>query len=447
MTKGLATDVREAIDAGFSRTLAERTADPPWMTSARRSAYESFIAQGWPSHKQEDWRFTDPSPLAAASVHAHAPLQVSPSIEAFEDTLLGLGTGLGPRLVFLDGQHHPDLSTMAGDAGVTTTLSAVLAAGKQPPQQLVGSLLHHQNAFVALSSAFMRDAVVVHVPAGLSLEQPIFLVFLASAEVTTSFPRVVIAADEGSKASVVEVHVGADHRAVLSNAVTEIKLAPGANLTYHTVQASPATGFHIHHASVEQGADSTFHAHSLSLGGRIVRNDLRVALSASGAACTLDGLYLSSDGSHVDNHTCIEHRAPRTTSREDYRGVVDGKSRAVFSGRIVVSPDAQQTDARQNNRNLLLSEGARVHSKPYLEIFANDVKCSHGATTGRLDEQALFYLRSRGIGAKEASRLLVRAFLFGGLRVEAQPLRQALEGVLAERVEGLGIVAAEAADG
>jgi Fe-S cluster assembly protein SufD len=447
MTKGLSADVREAIDAGFVRTLAERTTDPAWMASTRRSAFEAFIAQGWPTVKQEDWRFTDPSPLAAASVHVHAPLSPSPSIDAFEDTLLQLGAGLGPRVVFVDGQHHPGLSTDPGELGVATTFSAGLSVGGQLPQQRIGAQLHHQNAFIALNSAFMRDAVVVHVPAGRSPERPVFLVFLASAEGITSFPRVVIAADEGSKASVVEVHVGADHRAVLSNAVTEIKLAPGASLTYHTVQASPTTGFHIHHVSVEQGADSSFHAHGLSLGGRIVRNDVRVALSASGAACTLDGLYLASDGSHIDNHTSIEHRAPRTTSREDYRGAVDGKSRAVFSGRIVVNPDAQQTDARQNNRNLLLSEGARVHSKPHLEIFANDVKCSHGATTGRLDEQALFYLRSRGIGAKEASRLLVRAFLFGGLRVEAQPLRQALESVLAKRVDGLGVVAAEAADG
>jgi Fe-S cluster assembly protein SufD len=442
MSKGLPADVRDKLAAGFLRSLTERAPDPEWMSSGRRAAFDVFVTEGWPTTKQEEWRFTDPSPMAAAAL-LHDPSPVAPSSvpPAYDPSLAKLGADLGTRLLFLDGRYRPELSSPRGNESseLTTVLSTGQPNGDPAWARLLGQQLHHQNAFVALNTAFMRDGVLVRIPEGSKHEAPIVLVFLSSVKSPTSLPRVVISAGPGSQATVVEVHAGPAEAATLTNAATEIVVEANAALTYHTVQSTSPAGFHVHHVAVEQKRDSSFHSHNLSLGGRLVRNDLRVALSERGASCTLDGLYLSADTSHVDNHTSIEHRASHTTSREDYRGVVDGKSRAVFSGRIVVHADAQQTDARQNNRNILLSEGARVHTKPHLEIFANDVKCSHGATTGRLDEEALFYLRSRGIGAKEANQLLVRAFLFAGLdRIAGAPLRQGLETVLARRIDSLG---------
>jgi Fe-S cluster assembly protein SufD len=439
MNTGLPAEARERYAAGFARALAEHGEDPAWLNSARRAAFDSFVEQGWPSTKQEDWRFTDTSPVTRLALLPPPDVaQVEPS-RRFDKGLTQLGVGQGSRGVFLDGRYRPELSSDTGLGRVTVApLSSALAEGEPIVAQLLGQHLRDQNAFLALNTAFMTDGVLVRVPAGHVEEQPIYVVYLASKDGVSSFPRTLIWAGEGSRATVVEIHVGADDVATLSNAATEIALQPGARLAYHTIQAPAQTGFHVGHVGVTQKADSVLVAHALSLGGRLIRNDLSILLAEEGAACTLDGLYLASGTSHIDNHTSIDHRKPRTTSREDYRGAVDGKSRAVFSGRIVVRPDAQQTDARQSNRNLLLSEGAKVHSKPHLEIFANDVKCSHGATTGRLDQEALFYLRSRGIGEKEASRLLVRAFLFAGLeRVADLPLRNELEQVLASRIDSL----------
>ncbi len=270
---------------------------------------------------------------------------------------------------------------------------------------------------------------------------PIYVVFLASAEGSTGFPRTVIWAGKDSRATIVEIHLGAERAsnpATLASAVTEVVLEPGANVTYHGIQKASPAGGHVGHLAVTQKAGSVFSGSSLALGGRLVRNDVHVLLAEEGCTCNLDGLYLASGAGHIDNHTTIDHRAPRSTSREVYKGVVGDRSRAVFNGRIVVRPDAQQTDARQTNRNIVLGEGALVHSKPHLEIFANDVKCSHGATTGRLNPDALFYLRSRGIGEKEANQLLIRAFMLEGLDCIAQTeLRAELEGVLVKKIESL----------
>jgi Fe-S cluster assembly protein SufD len=328
---------------------------------------------------------------------------------------------------------------------VIEPLSSALGNASSPAGLVLGKQLAGQNAFAALNTAFMTDGALVRIPAGLVVEAPILLVFLAAAEGCASFPRTVVEAGADSQATIVEVHLGADGRATLSDAVTEIMLESGARLAYHGIQKPSESGFHIGHLAVTQKAGSKFFAHSLSLGGRLVRNDVHVVLGQEDCTCQLDGIYLAGGTSHIDNHTTIDHAAPRCTSREDYKGVVWDRGVAVWNGRAVVRPGAQGTDARQTSRNLILADGARIHAKPHLEIFANDVKCSHGATTGRLDPEALFYLRSRGIGEQDANHILVSAFLREGLaRVADAPLRGELEAILASRTSDLAAEGASA---
>jgi len=245
-------------------------------------------------------------------------------------------------------------------------------------------------------------------------------------------------AEANSQATIVEVHLGADGRATLSDAVTEIQLAAGARLTYHRICRPSPLGGHIGQLAVTQQAGSDFRAHSLALDGRLVRNDAHVVLAEAGCTCQLDGLYLAAESSHIDHQTSIDHLAPGCQSRESYRGVVADRGQAVWSGRAVIRPGAHGTDARQSNRNLILADGAVVHAKPHLEIFTSDVKCSHGATTGRLDPEALFYLRTRGIDERAARELLIAAFLREGLGGIANPgLRGELAAMLTRRTRAL----------
>jgi Fe-S cluster assembly protein SufD len=441
LTAGFPADVRSAYAAGFAQALARGAGLPSWLLGARKDAFDAFLSQGWPTTKQEDWRFTDVGPIAGLELRPAAQLATfdrNDLEKRFDPSLVNLGSGRGHRLVFVDGQYQAGFSTWEPLPGALRVmpLSAALTRDAERIHGLLGHHLPNENAFVSLNTAFMSDGAFIHIPAGFTAELPIYLVFLSSGDGTTSFPRTVVLADEGSAASMVEVHLGAAGSANLANAATEILVGPRARLSYHSVQKASPLGFQVATVAVTQKADSVFSAHSFFLDGRIVRNDLHAMLDEEGCTCTLNGLYLAGGTSHIDNHTTIDHRMPKSTSREVYKGVVDGRARAVFNGRIIVRPGAQQTDARQTNRNLLLADGAMVHTKPHLEIFANDVKCAHGATIGRLDDDALFYLRSRGIGVKEAYQLLIRAFVQEGLeRVEFAPLRAELEQILANRID------------
>jgi Fe-S cluster assembly protein SufD len=431
---------RSAYVAGFAQAIEQNTGLPAWLTSVRRTALDAFLEQGWPTTKQEDWRFTDVTPitrLALLPAPAGKPHFVP---DDFATDMLGVGGDSARRLIFVDGGYHSGAAKgrPRPDDLCAIPLTSALADDTANVSQVLGHHLRGQNAFVALNTAFLTDGAFIRIPAGFNSTVPIFLVFLASVEGSASFPRTVVWAGAGSQATVVEIHLGADHRATLSNAVTEILLEPGARIAHHGIQMASPAGSHIGHLAVTQKAGSIFSGSSLAFGGRMVRNDVHVLLAEEGCTCNLDGIYLASGAGHIDNHTTIDHRAARSTSREFYKGVVGERSRVVFSGRIVVRPGAQQTDARQTNRNIVLGEGALVHSKPHLEIFANDVKCSHGATTGRLNPDALFYLRSRGIGEKEANQLLIRAFLLEGLdRIAQTGLRAELEGVLVREIEAL----------
>ena len=337
MNAGLPTDARDSYAAGFAQALARGAGLPSWLIGARKTAFDAFVERGWPTTKQEDWRFTDITPITRLGLLPPLSTRSEFSPDHFDSKLLNLGNGEGHRLVFVDGQYQAEFSTRRGLPRdlVVTPLSWAFAGDSKPLHDLLGRQLGSQNAFVALSTAFMTDGALVRIPAGLTVDVPIYLVFLSSNHGATNFPRTVVLAGENSHATVVEVHLGAADRTTLSNAVTEIVLEPHAHLAHHSIQKLSPTGFHVGHIAVTQNANTALSAHSLFLGGRLVRNDIQVLLSER-CVCNLDGLYLAGGDSHVDNHTTIDHRMPQSTSRESYRGVADGHSRVVFNGRIVV---------------------------------------------------------------------------------------------------------------
>jgi Fe-S cluster assembly protein SufD len=434
MNSALAPEVRAPYSLRFSEVALGQ--GPAWLAPLRQGAFDAFVSLGWPSLKQEDWRFTDIKPITELGLLPGSALAPELDPALFDPQCFLLGGHITHRMVFVDGQHHTTrLQTRDGASGLRLL---PLSAAEPALGPHFSRHLHNLNAFVALNTAFMNDGALVHIPAGLRCETPITLVHLAARTDSPSFPRTLIVAEPDSQASLVEIFLGADGRVTWSNAATEIAVGRGAQLNYHCVQKSPPAGFHIGHVAVTQESGSVFSGHTLALGGRIARRDVRVRLAGEDCTCQLDGLYLADGDDHVDNQTTIDHSSPRSTSREDYRGVIAGKGHAVFSGHIIVRPGASKTDAQQTNRNLLLSDTAQVDSKPQLEILTSDVKCSHGATTGRLDPESMFYLRSRGIGAKQARRMLIRAFLQQGLeRVAITGIRDELEGLLDRRIDAL----------
>jgi Fe-S cluster assembly protein SufD len=263
-----------------------------------------------------------------------------------------------------------------------------------------------------LNTAFIASGAFIFIPAGVEVESPVHLLFLSDGRDASvvSFPRVLIVAESGSKATVIESYSGVAEGAYFTNAVVEINLADGARLNHYKVQRESAEAFHVATTQATLGSASSFNSTTITLGARLSRHDINVVLDHEGAECRVDGLYLVGESQHTDTHSLIDHRQPHCTSHQLYKGILDGKSRAVFNGKVFVREGAQQTDAKQTNRNLLLSNEARVDTKPQLEIFADDVKCAHGATVGQLEEEELFYLISRGLNPDLARNLLTYGF-------------------------------------
>jgi Fe-S cluster assembly protein SufD len=380
----------------------------PGFRELRRKAIDRFASAGFPSGKEEAWRHTDVSGLAGVPFR---PATGTPNPAQFAG--LAKGPLKGCQIAFVDGRYAPAFSSLDLPAGVRVmSLAAVL---RDDPRRVEPWLGRHasweQSAFAALNTAFVNDGAFVFVPRGMAFETPIHLLFISSlhGEAYVTHPRILLVLEEGAQATVVQSWLGPAGGSYWTNAVTEAVLGDGAILDLTKVQRESHEAFHLETLQVSQGRGSTFTHHSISLGARLSRNDTGTALG-EGAECSLLGLYEVAGSQLVDHHTAIDHAKPHATSRELYKGVLDGTARAVFDGKIVVRPGAQKTSAIQTNRNLLLSKEALVHTKPQLEIFANDVKCKHGATIGQLDEAMLFYMRSRGIGLAEARRLLVLAF-------------------------------------
>jgi Fe-S cluster assembly protein SufD len=344
------------------------------------------------------------------------------------------------RAVFVNGRLQEDLSRLEGlPEGVTVThLAAALAAGHPAVEEHLGAHASFENqAFVALNTAFFADGALVHVADGVVLEKPIQLVFVSrpAAAPRVAFPRNLVVAGENAQATVVETYCGVGAGEMLTVPVTELVAADAANLDHYRLQQEL---YDTHHVALQQyrtGRHTTLSSHSLSFGGRLVRNDVRAELAGEGGSCTLNGLYLVKGRQHVDTHMWVEHIAPHCYSHELYKGLLEERGRAVFNGLIHVHKGAQKTDGVQTNRNLLLSPEALVNTNPQLLIFADDVKCTHGSTVGQLDADAVFYLRSRGIGEEAAKSLLIYAFARDIVdRVKLAPVRKDLEELLFSRL-------------
>jgi Fe-S cluster assembly protein SufD len=405
----------------------------PWLRAQRRQALEYFMDTGFPTFQHEDWKYTDVRPIAK---RRFVPADGVGHVDAAALAPYALP---GHQLVFVDGRYQPALSRLGPlpDGARLLSLGEALARDPALVEGRLGACAGPaRHGFAALNSALLQDGAVVYLHAGTVLEEPIHLLFVSTgAPDAAAYPRNLIVAEAGSQATVIESYLGRDGGPTLTDALSEVTLEPGAALEHYRLEREAESGYHIGATHVRLARDSRYSSHAVALGARLARHELYAALEAEGAECALNGLYVGRGRQHLDQHTRIDHCRPRGTSRELYKGVLDGEARGVFSGRVVVHPDARKSDAEQANHNLLLSDTAEADSRPQLEIYADDVKCAHGSSTGSLDPDQLFYLRSRALDEALARNLLVYAFARDVLaRMRLAPLRLALERQFAGRL-------------
>lgn len=428
--------------ADFARvemTLAGAT--DPRLRKARKTALAQFAESGFPTRRNEDWKYTDVRAIEKRTFKIAEPSQNGFAREHID--AVRFEAVECHELVFVNGHFSETLSHAhtLPQGTIVDSLASVL-------QHQGGSHLEHlgqyaddkANGFAALNTAFMTDGAYINLPAGTHVQKPIHLLFLSTTHdnALINYLRNLIVVGANAKVTIIESYVGLEGARNLTNTVTEVALGSGSVLEHYKLQQESLTSFHIGSLHIRQSADSRMYSHSISLGGAIVRNDINTALTAEGAEVNLNGLYMASGRQHIDNHTRIDHASPHTRSNEVYKGVLDGHARGVFNGKVVVHEGAAKTDAQQSNKNLLLSNTAEVDTKPQLEIYADDVKCSHGATVGHLDKDALYYLRTRGIDEDAATSLLTYAFADDVINhIKYAPIRARLEKVVIGRLPNM----------
>jgi len=420
---------QEPFVAAYERLKTSAPSGPAWLRDAREAAMRQFSEHGFPTTRHEDWRFTNISPIVETAFAA-TPLtptmaQVAPHVLAEARPYVAVIAG---------GRFSPELSSHEDTPkGVWVgSLAQALVTLPDRLEPALGRIATGDHPFAWLNTGLFEDGVLVHVPADTVVEVPIQIHVAsdAASDPTVSHPRVLVMAGENSQVTILETYGGPEGQRYFTNAVTEVLVAPGAVVHHVKVQRESRKAFHIAGTFARLGRGSVFASHNISLGGGIVRNDISAVLDGEGGEATLNGLYLADGDRLVDNHTVIDHAKAHCPSHELYKGVLGGKARAVFNGKIFVRQDAQKTNAKQTNKALLLSDDAQINTKPQLEIFADDVKCTHGAAIGQLDEDALFYLRARGISRLDARDLLIRAFA-GEVLLQVKPAS------LYERLEAL----------
>lgn len=432
-----------AYRTAFEGFLRERaTQETSWLGEMRQTALDRFLARGFPTTRDEDWRHTSVAPIAKTE-YARAERLPCPAIRPEVQKRLDFGGAFtGWEIVFVDGRYCSDLSSVAEIDDVhILCLADVL---RRQPERLAPFLSKiangpQESAFTSLNTAFFEDGALVEITPRATPSAAIHLIYYSTGEgggrPSISHPRTLIVARPGSQATVVETYAGRENAAYFTNAVTEVVVEEAASLDHYKLAREGHSAHHVATLSARLGRNSHFADTAVLVGGRLVRNDVEVAFTGEGGECTLNGLFVSGGEQIHDTHTVIDHAVPHCTSRELYKGILSGRSRGVFKGRVLVRKDAQKTDAQQTNKNLLLSREALVHSTPQLEILADDVRCKHGSTTGQMDPQALFYLRSRGIGEAEARRLLTYAFASDVVsRIQVAPIRVALETFLFDQL-------------
>ena len=410
-----------------------------WLRGVRRAGIDAFSRSGFPTPRNEHWKYTNVSPIEKRTFDLAAPS--SPATTA-GDVDKRLPNGAAPRLVIVDGRVERELSDLrALPSGVRIEdFNRVVERDSGFLESRLGRIVPpDKTAFTALNAAFMDTGAVVRVDPEAVAETPVHLVFVSGSNDSERAysPRIVIAAGAGSRIAVVEHFIGIENTVYLDNVVTEIEIAEDAAVEHYKVQQASAGAYHVAALEAKLAAGASFHSWAVSLGARLSRHDIDVTLDHEHARCSLDGLYVANGRQHVDFHTNVEHAAPRCESNEYYKGIAGGRGRGVFNGRVHVHPDAQKTEAHQTNRNLLLSRNAEIDTKPQLEIHADDVKCSHGATIGQLDEQMLFYLRSRGIPENAARGMLTYGFARDVVdRIDRSELRESVGATVLEHLPG-----------
>jgi len=418
------------------KAFSESNAQPEWVQSLRQSGWARFQELGLPTARRgnEPWKYTNIAPIAEASLKL---AQMPGRITLDEVKAVAPWDDGWTNMVFVDGIYVSDLSSGASSGVAVTSLAEAIATNDELVRAKLGQAPHMEedDGFVSLNNAFLRDGAVLHIREGKTAERPVHLLFISTAteQATVSYPRILVVGEANSKATIIESYVGLSDSVYLTNAMTEITLAPGAELEHYRLLIESENAFHVGYARVEQAADSVYKSKVFERNVGLGRFDIYTRLNGEYSSCEMKGLYYTSGSQHMDNYININHEKPHGISRLYYKGILDGRSRAVFGGTVYVQPGAIKTDSHQEDKNLVLSPNAEVDSKPALFIWADDVVCGHGATAGNIDEDTVFYIRTRGLDLEAASRLLIYGFAGEIIEaVEEKGLRNYLEQLFLE---------------
>ena len=408
---------------------------PAWVDKLRRNALARFELVGFPAPKSEAWRHTNLSPIVKTKwelADDAGAADAGPLVEQFT-----FGDEAVVELVFVNGRYHGELSRVGKlprGARVASLAEALVTEGDVVQRYLAKHASIEANPFVALNTGFVSDGAYIHLPTGTRIDQPIHLLLISTGgdRPTVSHPRVLVVAEDDVHATVVESYVGAADQTYFTNAVTEIVTGVDCHIDHARLQQESLKANHVSTMQVELGRSTTFVSHAVTTGGRLTRNDLNCLMNGEHAYATLNGLVIIGGDQHCDNHTLLHHEKPNCPSHELYKHVLSGKATGVFKGQIFVQKDAQKTDSKQNSKTLLLSDDAYMNSQPALEIYADDVKCTHGSTIGPVDEDMVFYLRTRGVSLEAARHLLTYAFAADVTRrIKVEPVRRRIENYMA----------------
>jgi Fe-S cluster assembly protein SufD len=392
-----------------------RGAESSWLDRLRQNAMDRFVEVGFPSVKEEEWKYTNVAAIARSNFKPATSSEEARQSDAELKQLDSVPEAGSSQLVFVDGRLRIDLSSLGAVSDQVVAIDLAEALADERYGDMVRAQLSRQadyvvNGFTALNTAFIDHGAFVYIPKGVTVAAPIHLLFIARGENTANFPRVLVVAAGNSNATIIENYLTVEANQYLTNAVVEVVLEEGARLEHYKVQRESSDAFHVATTAVGLGRNSSYDTTTITFGAKLSRHDVVVTMDHEGAECWVDGLYLVTGDQHADTHSMIDHRQPNCTSHQLYKGILDGKSRAVFNGKVFVRHNAQKTDAMQTNKNLLLSNEARVDTKPQLEILADDVKCAHGAAVGQIDQDELFYLETRGIHPDLGRNLLTYGF-------------------------------------
>ena len=406
----------------YQQQASARFSNIPWLAHMQKNALADLTRLGFPTRHHEDWKYTTvdfflqqqfSSELNKSGLvdPPHAATKASKSIPVSPSISIALVNG---NVV-----NSAELKESLPPGVVVQSLAQALVEHAEKIKPYLSCILEQQHGFHVLNTAMLHSGLFIYLPAGACLTAPLILSHWQDKANHAAYIRHLVIAETGSSASIIEDYQGDASTCYFTNTVTEVYVAAHAKVTHYKMQRESKLAYHIGHLAVKQAAGSQFDSHAFNFGGKLVRSDITIGLDEPDAQCLMNGIYAPTDGQHIDHHTLVTHAAPSCRSEQDYKGILSGHSRAVFNGRVIVAKDAQHTQAKQQNKNLLLSTNTEIDTKPQLEIFANDVVCTHGATVGQLDEEALFYLATRGIGRADANRYLVQAFAVENLRILA----------------------------